>query len=361
MSPGSSPYARNHSYAQIHSSPRLGSELNIHDPEDGIDGVSASWRHGYKHLAGIHVPQDVKPTLGKYSLPSFRSLFGSDDDQPPLTSDFDKADFSDEIDVNSRDHSGDIAGHTSDSPSVTDDELDLDQDEGLSFVEYDARATHFSTSAERGRWMDGPSPVKMSAFLRPRHSEPMASPPPMLANLAASRRISEPALSSEAVASLLAPSSEPPASITDDSPSSDAADVPQSSPPPSTPSLISEDLYPTSDRMENSPLPPSSPPLSPMSLTASPIIGPASPFLLASPVCDDAFPLLSPMSSPLSELSEMDDMDVETMNLTEEELEKPSSSQVDEASSSSVSPGWSISDHTILIIILFILSRPCVF
>ncbi|KAJ7492587.1 hypothetical protein FB451DRAFT_1218903 [Mycena latifolia] len=195
----------------IYSFPRI--QLSPNSPSLHEDDYHLSW----------DPPTDSKVT---YSLPSFRSLFTSDDEHP-LTSEYDASEYSE-------------PDPTQDDSFLTESE-DEDQDTFFS----DTRVTFFSTSAERGRWKNEPrhALLRMSA----RTTSPAPSPVPSIAQ----RNISEPAPS------------------TKNSPSDEAPNREASSPPLPTPV---------------------SPVLSPISLAVSPMVGSVSPLSALEPLSPLSLP-----------------------------------------------------------------------
>ncbi|KAJ7615276.1 hypothetical protein DFH06DRAFT_125584 [Mycena polygramma] len=222
-----SPSSPAYSFPRIHSSPN--------SPSFPQEEYHLSW----------DPPADPKIT---YSLPSFRSLFPSDDEHP-LASEYDASEFS-EPDA------------AQDDSFLTESEDD-EQDPFFS----DSRVT-FTVSAERGRWKSDPLPRHALLRIAARTTSPAPSPVPSVAQ----RNISEPAPSTTC----------PPL---EDSPSR----------PPSTPPLPEN----------TSPLLPehTSPVLSPISLPVSPMVGSVSPLSALEP--------LSPLSLPPSSLAGDHDMDMD--------------------------------------------------
>ncbi|KAJ6575148.1 hypothetical protein B0H19DRAFT_1127392 [Mycena capillaripes] len=214
-----SPSSPIYSFPRIHSGPN--------SPSFPQDDYHLSW----------DPPTDPKVT---YSLPSFRSLFPSDDEHP-LTSEYDASEFS-EPDA------------AQDDSFLTESE-DEEQDPFFS----DSRVT-FTVSAERGRWKSDPLPRHALLRISARTTSPAPSPVPSIVQ----RNISEPAPSTKS----------PPL---EDSPERQ----------PSAPPLPEH----------------TSPVLSPISLSVSPMVGSVSPLSALEP--------LSPLSLPPSSLAGDHDMDMD--------------------------------------------------
>ncbi|KAJ7706144.1 hypothetical protein B0H17DRAFT_1035896 [Mycena rosella] len=199
----------------IYSFPRIQQSPSLHEDEYHL-----SW----------DPPQDPKAT---YSLPSFRSLFASDDEHP-LTSEYDPSEYSEP------------------DPAQDDSFLTESEDEEQDTFFSDTRVTFFTTSAERGRWKSEPR----HALLRiaARTTSPAPSPVPSVMH----RNISEPAPSTKNP-----PSNETP----DPEPSSSPLSAPVS---PAALSPISLAISPLADPV--SPLS-ALEPLSPLSLPPSSLAG----------------------------------------------------------------------------------------
>ncbi|KAJ7110187.1 hypothetical protein C8R44DRAFT_801594 [Mycena epipterygia] len=147
----SAPSSPIYSFPRIHSSPNSPSLLHE-------DDYHLSW----------DPPHDPKVS---YSLPSFRSLFASDDEHP-LTSEYDASEYSEP------------------DPAHDDSFLTESEDEEQDTFP-DTRVTFFHTSSERGRWKTEPrhALLRISA----RTTSPAPSPVPSIAQ----RNISEPAPSTK--------------------------------------------------------------------------------------------------------------------------------------------------------------------
>ena len=234
----------------------------------------------------------------------------SDRDFPP-TSDFDASELSEDVDLELTSDSapGPGSGVSSDSE---DEEPQEDDDFGFSFSYEGNRTTFFRTSAERGQWKSNPMPLKPT-LLQSRKSAPMHSrvATPTLVNPL--RTISEPARSSSTpMVSSDAPQHLPdhitlettsrdvPISILVDPITVSMEDGVES--PHTLPSLSSdrESSLDVDVDTPSSPLPPSSPPMSPMSFSVSIVSRSVSPLLFGRD------------SSPLSEVPDDEDavMDV---------------------------------------------------
>ncbi|KAF8893587.1 hypothetical protein BD779DRAFT_1060122 [Infundibulicybe gibba] len=303
--------------------------------------VQPSFQNNARELSGsseypsaIWDRQPIKGSTDKgrrdsYSLPSFSSSFQYDDELPP-SSEFDASESCDDLDISYRglysDHASDSpSGHVSDHSSEWDqeegDESEENDDDGFSFPPSDTRATFFRTSAERGRWMSDPIPMKPVLPMRrsaPTSSHPLPSRPIPL------RPISEPAVCT--LNPTPKPSADRTCSIPDPSPAPDLTSCNESSASESeilnTPSLVSGDdgvVQPDVDQCPSPGLPPSSPPSPPtspqtqfISPLSSPIIAPSSPLSLPELACGDDLDLecdgtdlrLSPARSPAETPSE---------------------------------------------------------
>ncbi|KAJ7225483.1 hypothetical protein GGX14DRAFT_420720 [Mycena pura] len=200
-----SPSSPIYPFPHIHSSPN--------SPALHQDDYHLSW----------HPPIDTKVT---YSLPSFRSLFASDDEHP-LTSEYDASEYSE-------------PDPAQDDAFLTESEDD-EQDSFFS----DARIT-FNISAERGRWKNDPFPRHALLRMTARTTSPAPSP----GSSVVQRNISEPAPSIKSPPEVL-PS-------------------PQASYPP-VPAHAS-------------------PVLSPISLSVSPMIGSVSPLSALEPLSPLSLP-----------------------------------------------------------------------
>ncbi|KAJ7169869.1 hypothetical protein C8R46DRAFT_1090329 [Mycena filopes] len=198
-------------------------------------------------------PVDPKVT---YSLPSFRSLFPSDDEHP-LTSEYDASEFSEP------------------DPAHDDSFLTESEDEEQDPFYSDSRVT-FTVSAERGRWKSDPMPRHALLRIAARTTSPAPSPVPSVIQ----RNISEPA-----------PSTKTPPS--DESPDRQASSAPL---PEHT-----------------------SPVLSPISLSVSPMIGSVSPLSAMEP--------LSPLSLPPSSLAGDHDLDMDLESFPDNEIQMPNDSE----------------------------------
>ncbi|KAF7339444.1 hypothetical protein MSAN_02158600 [Mycena sanguinolenta] len=239
-----SPLSTMHSFPRIQSSPS--------SPSFPQEDYHLSW----------DPPIDPKVS---YPLPSFRSLFPSDDEHP-LTSEYDASEYSE-------------PEAAQDDSFLTESE-DEEQDPFFS----DSRVT-FTVSAERGRWKSDPLP--RHAFLRisARTTSPAPSPVPSIAQ----RNISEPA-----------PSTTKSPILNDSVPEQQISPPVSSSPPP-----LPEHTSPV---------------LSPISLSVSPMVGSVSPLSVLEP--------LSPLSLPPSSLAGDHDMDMDLESFPEnDEVPTPMESE----------------------------------
>lgn len=227
---------------------------------------------------------DTKPAKTSCKLPSFRSMFG--DLAPSTSSDVEYS----EVEWDKPD------GPSSalfDSVFYTDSEEE-ENDEDDEAEALDSLSSRFQTSDERGRWKE-PLPPSTSAF-RQRHSEPTTSRP--VAPLT-KRTASEPVTYEMAF-------------IPESRGTSYDADL-ESELQTDGGAMSSPDIRPYAS------LPPSSPPLSPKSLPASPDLGPvseSSPLSASMSVSPSMSSLaLTPLSPAINPLPS-DDADVDSTNLT---------------------------------------------
>ncbi|KAG6895428.1 hypothetical protein C0992_001271 [Termitomyces sp. T32_za158] len=223
----------------IRSSPGFGLEIRKEEPDDGDGEVLRAWR----------APRDV---WAKHTrLPGIRSLFAQE--------------------LHSA--SSELAHSASEDDDDDDDEGTDSDSDGLDFTAFDARATFFRVSAERGRWRyDPPRPQVLH-----RQSTPLSSPPPLSGLNMPIRPDSEPL-----------PSISTPAEAEADTPScADLLSV-----------IASTDGDRDAEPRAYSPLPPSSPPLS-----SSPL--PAMRSMSMSPL---SFAPSSPRLPPSSPLSFLDSL-----------------------------------------------------
>lgn len=168
-------------------------------------------------------------------------------------------------------------------------------------VSVETRATFFRVSEERGQWKNDPIPFQPQPSYHQRNSMPTSSrpvppnPDRRLASEPAGFSINSYHSSCEGLdfTSEFSPES-------DDRQTSYDADV-------DTEPITSESEMPDDDNRPYSPLPPSSPPLSPMSFSVSPMIGPMSPTSVS------ALPPLSPVIIPPLH---SDDTDIEGIHLS---------------------------------------------
>ena len=243
------------------------------------------------------------------------SAYAHDRDFPP-TSDFDVSELSEDVDLELTSDSarGPSSGISSDSE---DEDPQEEDDSGFSFSYEGNRTTFFRTSAERGQWKSNPMPT----LLQTRKSVPTHSrvATPTLINPL--RTISEPApASSTPQVSPEAPQPLPDhttlettsrdilISIPIDPITSSMEDEVES--PHTLPSLSSDrESSPDVDiDAPSSPLPPSSPPLSPVSFSVSIMSRSVSPLLFARD------------SSPLSEVPDDEDAIMEIPGFVEDDV-----------------------------------------
>lgn len=201
----SSPSSPAYSFPRIHSGPS--------SPAFPQDDYHLSW------------DPPVDPKIS-YSLPSFRSLFPSDDEHP-MTSEYDASEYSE--------------------PEPAHDDTESEDEEHDPFFS-DSRVT-FTVSAERGRWKSDPLPRHALLRISARTTSPAPSPVPSVVQ----RNISEPA------------------------PSTTKSPTLESSSP---------DLQPSSPPLPD----PTSPVLSPISLSASPMVGSVSPLSAMEPLSPLSLP-----------------------------------------------------------------------
>ncbi|KAK0213300.1 hypothetical protein DFS33DRAFT_1288003 [Desarmillaria ectypa] len=285
-SPPTSPHSGYSQYqARVQSSPSPGYCINVHDPSNG----ASNWFR--RELHPIKFPHPKVPC----KLPSFHSMFG---DLPPPMSDVEE--YPDVANTHCI-HDDTVSSVPPSHASVfyTDSEEE-DHDPEDEVVETSPRATFFRVSEERGQWKNDPIPFQPPPSHHQRNSMPTSSRP---VPPSPDRRLaSEPAefsmnpnhSSREDLDFTFELSPE-----SDDRQASYDADI-------DSELITSESEMPDDDNRPYSPLPPSSPPLSPMSFSVSPMIGPTSPSSVS------ALPPLSPVIiSPLRS----DDTDVEGIHL----------------------------------------------
>ncbi|KIM45580.1 hypothetical protein M413DRAFT_24753 [Hebeloma cylindrosporum] len=265
-SPLRTPYLSRHvhSYAYIRSSPEITPESAFRGVNEHMDDFS--WGYASSKYA--------------YNQPP---AFLADRDFPP-TSDFDASDI--DLEVTSDSAPGPSSGISSDSE---DEEAQEEDDFGFSFSYEGNRTTFFRTSAERGQWKSNPMPALRKSA--PTHSR--VATPTLISPL---RTISEPApaASTEVPQQQLSPDHtlDPIMPLMED----------QVESPHTVPSLSSdrESSFDADVDTPSSPLPPSSPPLSPMGFSVSIVSRSVSPLFFERD------------SSPLSEVPDDEDatMDV---------------------------------------------------
>ncbi|PBK73381.1 hypothetical protein ARMSODRAFT_952423 [Armillaria solidipes] len=288
----SSPPASPHSIysqcqARVQSSPSPGYCIDIHDPGNG----ASNWFR--RELHPLNFPHPKVPC----KLPSFHSMFG---DLPPPMSDVEE--YSDVADTHLfRSNAPSDVSPSHASVFYTDSEEEDHDPEDEVCVETASRATFFRVSEERGQWKNDPIPFQPQPSYHQRNSMPTSSrpvppsPDRRLASEPAGFSVNSHRSGHEDLdfTSEFSPES-------DDRQASYDADV-------DSELITSESEMPDDDNRPYSPLPPSSPPLSSMSFSVSPMIGPMSPTSVS------ALPPLSPVIIPPLR---SDDTDIEGIHLS---------------------------------------------
>jgi hypothetical protein len=223
-------------YPRVHRSSGIAVKNGLGEYIDDQDHISTVWSRGYPRRSGFlkGIYTSIPATLSSYS-----------DDEPPLASDIDASVFSDDL----------KHGNRGLSPDGTDGD---DEDEEFE----DVRQTCFAVSSERGRWKSSPIPMKT-------HSRSYGS-----TSMSASRPIRQPIFDK---AASIKPNLTPFNLISGKS----ISRLPMSAVEwrrPSTGSSVSDLLHspiartsiskseePPERLRTSSPLPPSSPPMSPVS------------------------------------------------------------------------------------------------
>lgn len=294
-SPPTTPYSTRQD-ALIRSSPEIGSDALFHGAREHMNDPSSSWgsrysSYGYPERAFTPMKHDY------FSTHSY-----------PLPSEFDVSEYSEDVDHDipeaDSEHTSDSApGRNSVFFSDTEEEENNWNDE-FSFGQSGYRTTFFRTSAERGQWKSHPIPLKSTPLAQARNSIciPSRLPTPVLVD--STRTTSEPAPSTVTGLGFSVQSGQhdnlrgeeegpPPISLENVTKS----ELQHEAESPHMPSMTSDwESMPDIDGDNNeyerpsSPLPPSSP----MSYLASRSVSPASSFLMRS-------------SSPLSEISSLDE------------------------------------------------------
>lgn len=235
-------------------------------------------------------------TASSYPTRDHKTISDREDHFPP-SSEYDASENYQEVDSSlpdlDSDHSSNSAAYHSPVFPMDSDEEQEDEGEGYSFGDGGLRATFFRTSAERGRWRSDPVPYKPSAvaLLQIRKSAPTISRVPTPTSNMGSRPTSEPLPST--FRHDPAPDAQDTSGVDDFGASRLVFTVPfpdqgvrEASSPHTLPFLTS-DRESTSDpeeqhyRAPSSPLPSSSPPLSPMSFSVSAISRSVSPLVFA--------------------------------------------------------------------------------
>ena len=287
--------------ALIRSSPEIGSDALFHGVREHMNDPSSAWgprysSNGYSERAFTPLKQDY------FSTHSY-----------PLSSEFDVSEYSEDVDhdipeVDSEHTSDSAPGRNSVFFSDTEEEENHWNDE-FSFGHSGYRTTFFRTSAERGQWKSHPIPLKSTQLAQARSSVciPSRLSTPVLVD--STRTNSEPASSTvtglgfsvepDQYDNLRGADGPPPISLENITES----ELQHEAESPHTMPFLTSDWESMpdidGDRHEyerpSSPLPPSSP----MSYLASRSVSPASSPLMRS-------------SSPLSEISSLDQEERQT-------------------------------------------------
>ena len=279
-----------HSYTHIVSASQMDSDILFRGSSEFSDDLAASWDRPYHPIAH---------TASSYPTNGHKTISDEEDHFPP-SSEYDASENYQEVDASlpdlDSDHSSSAAYHSPVFPLDSDEEQE-DEGEGYSFGDGGLRATFFRTSAERGRWRSDPVPYK--PLLQIRKSAPTISRVPTPTTNMGSRPTSEP------LPSTSSHGAQNTSGVDDFEASRLALIVPfpdqgvrEASSPHTLPFLTS-DRESTSDpeeqdyRAPSSPLPSSSPPLSPMSLSVSVISRSVSPLVFApsSPLLGTSSPV----------------------------------------------------------------------
>jgi hypothetical protein len=276
-----------HSYTHIVSASQVDSDVHFRGSSEFSDDLAASWDRPYHPIAH---------TASSYPTNDHKTISDGEDHFPP-SSEYDASENYQEVDSPlpdlDSDHSSNSAAYHSPVFPLDSDEEQEDEGEGYSFGDGGLRATFFRTSAERGRWRSDPVPYKPSAIalLQIRKSAPTMSRVPTPTSNMGSRPTSEPLPSTSSHDR--GPGAQDTSGVDDVEASRLAFTVPfpdqgvrEASSPHALPFLTS-DRESTSDpeeqdyRAPSSPLPSSSPPLSPMSFSVSAISRSVSPLVFA--------------------------------------------------------------------------------
>ena len=293
-SPPMTPYSARHtrSDALIRSSPEIGSDALFHGVREHMNDPPSAWStryssNGYPERAFTPLKHDY------FSAQSY-----------PFSSEFDVSEYSEDVDREipeaDSEHTSDGApGRNSVFFSDTEEE-ETNWNDGLSFGHGGYRTTFFRTSAERGQWKSHPIPLKSTPLAQARNSISIPSRMPTPGLVDSTRTASEPAPSTlTGLGFSVEPDKDENLCSEDGSHPISLENVTESElqhedvSPPTMPSLTSDwESMPDIDgdyERPSSPLPPSSP----MSYLASRSVSPASSSLMRS-------------SSPLSEISSLD-------------------------------------------------------
>jgi hypothetical protein len=296
MTPYSTRHAR--SDALIRSSPEIGSDALSHRVREHMNDPSSAW--GPRYSSDEYPERAFTPSKHDYfSTHSY-----------PRSSEFNVSEYSEDVDhdipeVDSEHTSDSVPGRNSVFFSDTEEEENRWND-GFSFGHSGYRTTFFRTSAERGQWKSHPIPLKSTPLAHARSSGciPSRLPTPVLVN--STRTNSEPAPSTVTGLGFSVEPDQCDDLRREDSPlpisleNTTESELQHDAESPHT--LTSDwesmpDIDGDRDGYErpSSPLPPSSP----MSYLASRSVSPASSLLMRS-------------SSPLSEISSLDQEERQT-------------------------------------------------
>ncbi|KAG2016398.1 hypothetical protein CC2G_009567 [Coprinopsis cinerea AmutBmut pab1-1] len=310
-SPPGTPYSSRHSHHHpyIQSSPTLGSGIELAPLQYRSDDPPSLW---IQHESQLPV-SPKQPQYASFARPKY--AFEDETDLPP-SSEFDIGDPRDDAEMSlpemdSETTSESTPGHGSTYFSDSEEEgvtHDGEGDDGFGYGNGGFRATFFRVSAERGQWKDDPLALKATTTaglprIPLRQSMPTLSRPSSVEPSVTARPISEPVESSKPPeACLQVPGDQDRVDnglevTAEKEPSPALLDGPLSrltSPAPSA-----KELTPECDGngRYSSPLPPSSPPLSPMSGCLPSLSRSVSPLSFA-PSSPMSMPPLSPRIEP---------------------------------------------------------------
>ena len=186
-SPPMTPYSTRHarSDALIRSSPEIGSDTLFHGGREHMNDPPSAWGPRYSSYG---FPERAFTPL-KHDYFSTHSY--------PFSSEFDVSEYSEEVDheipeVDSEHTSDSAPGRNSVFFSDTEEEENHWSD-GFSFGHSGYRTTFFRTSDERGRWRSHPIPLKSTPLVQARNSVCIQSRPPTPVLVDSTRTNSEPA------------------------------------------------------------------------------------------------------------------------------------------------------------------------